>query len=217
MTTAPLIRTAIGVVPRDARLTTIFLIGRMSNGVRDDLCRIRNISPGGMRIETLAPVDVGQNISVDLRNGATLRSKVVWLGEAEAGVRFDMPLDVKKVLAPGSRARRTKRVMRSPRLSTRCAVTLRCDGKTLPGVLTDVSQGGAQVQTEEITKLGDQIVLSIAGLPARRASIRWQYHGMVGLSFDETIGFADLSLWLAGPDRYALEPATAVTPIRRNF
>lgn len=216
MTTALLIPSAIAVVPREARLTTIFLVGRMSNGVRDDLCRIRNISPGGMRIETLAPVDVGQNISVDLRNGATLHSEVVWLGEAEAGVRFDTPLDVKTVLAPATRTRRSTRGMRSPRLSARCVATLRRDGKTLLGVLMDISQGGAQVHTEEITKRGDQIVLSIAGLPARRASIRWQYNGMLGLSFDETIGFADLSRWLAGPERYALKPAAGVTPTRRN-
>lgn len=83
-------------------------------------------------------------------------------------------------------------------------------------MLSDVSQGGAQVQTSGTTKVGDQIVLSIAGLGARRASIRWQSHGILGLSFDDTIGFSDLSLWLAGPERYAPEPVAAVSPIRRS-
>lgn len=129
MTRALPIPTMIEPVPRAARFTTIFLIGRMFNGSRDDLCRVRDISAGGMRIETLAPVDVGQRIGVDLKNGATVRSEVVWVGKAEAGVRFDAPLDLEKVLRPpngrATRAARGRYVRRGCRhvARSRCAAT----------------------------------------------------------------------------------------------
>jgi len=77
-----------GATPRDARVTTILLIGRIATDTRDDLCRVRNVSDGGMRLETLAPVAIGQEIDVELKNGITVRSEGVWRENAEAGVRF---------------------------------------------------------------------------------------------------------------------------------
>ncbi len=209
MTDSSILADASGVVPRHARMTTILLVGRLSSGNRDDLCRVRNISSGGMRIETLAPVDIGQWIDVELKNGMKMRSEVVWRGPSEAGVRFDEPVNIERLLAPPPRLSRANgpRATRSPRLSARCSVALRHDGHILAGVLTDVSQGGGQLAIKGAIKVGDQIVLFIPGLGSHRATIHWARDDSIGISFTEKLGFADLAQWLAGPDRFV--PALA--------
>lgn len=193
-----------GIIPRNARTTTILLVGRVSSGTRDDLCRVRNISPGGMRIETLAVVDIGQQIDVELKNGMKVRSQVVWRGPSEAGVRFEEPVNIEALLAPPTRQPRSSgpRAMRSPRLSARCPVALRHDGHILAGVLTDVSQGGGQLALRGTIKIGDQMVLFLPGLGSRRAMVQWVREDHIGFSFAEKLGFTELAQWLAGPDRF---------------
>lgn len=209
MTVSPPIAEVTGMVPRGARVTTILLVGRVSTSNRDDLCRVRNISAGGMRLETLAPVTIGEHVDVELKNGVTMRSEVVWVGAAEAGLRFIAPLDIAQVLAPPERPARTTgaRTMRSPRLSARCPVALRHDGRIASAILMDVSQGGAQLQATGTAKIGDQVVLFIPGLGSHRATIRWIRDKGIGVSFAEKLGFADLAQWLASPDRFAPNPA----------
>ncbi|MEG3144342.1 PilZ domain-containing protein [Sphingomonas sp. RT2P30] len=205
-------------VARDNRLTTILLIGRISTGARDDLCRIRNISAGGMRIETLAPIEVGQQISVELKSGIAVCSVVVWINGGEAGVKFEEPVDIEQLLATSTRPHPTldARTPRSPRLSARCPVTLRRDGHIQSGVLEDVSQGGAQLCSHGTAKIGDRVTLYIPGLGSKRATIRWVTDETVGLSFAERLGFADLARWLASPERFTRTTANALNRGRQN-
>lgn len=205
-------------IARDDRLTTILLIGRISTDARDDLCRVRNISAGGMRIETLAPIEVGQQISVELKSGITVGCAVVWVDGAEAGVRFNAPVDIEQLLATSARARPAvdARTPRSPRLSARCPVTLRRDGHIQSGVLEDVSQGGAQLCSHGTAKIGDRVTLYIPGLGSKHATIRWVNAKTVGLSFTEKLGFADLAQWLASPERFTRANATALSRGRQS-
>lgn len=202
---------------RDDRLTTILLVGRVSSGGRDDLCRVRNISSGGMRIDTLAPLAVGQSVCVELRNGASAHCAVVWTNHFEAGLHFDSPVDIVEFLATARRTKGTTDFQaRSPRLSTACPVILRCYGKIVSGVLEDISQGGAKVRVQGTVKTGDQVTLCLPGLAARRASVRFVANATVGISFAETIVYTDLAHWLAGPQRFSSTTAVAATPVRQS-
>lgn len=205
-------------IARDDRLTTILLIGRISTDTRDDLCRVRNISAGGMRIETLAPIEVGQQISVELKSGVTVGCAVIWVDGTEAGVQFDQPVDIEQLLATSTRARPAAdaRTPRSPRLSARCPVTLRRDGHIQSGILEDVSQGGAQLCSHGTAKIGDRVTLYIPGLGSKHATIRWATDKTVGLSFTEKLGFADLARWLASPERFTRANAAALSRGRQS-
>jgi hypothetical protein len=216
--TGPLTPGTIDPVARDTRLTTILLIGRVSTDARDDLCRVRNISTGGMRIETLAPIEVGQHISVELKSGVTVRSSVVWVDGAEAGVSFDEPVDIGQLLATSTRPRAAadNRAPRSPRLSARCPVALRRDGHIQSGMLEDVSQGGALLSSHGTAKVGDQVTLYIPGLGSKRGTIRWVTDRTVGLSFAEKLGFNDLAQWLASPERFTKGSAATVNRTRQS-
>ncbi|RKH92463.1 hypothetical protein D7Y15_43820, partial [Corallococcus sp. AB030] len=54
--------------PREARYNTILLVARLLHDGREDLCRIRNVSAGGMLIEGCVALAVGTRIEVELRN-----------------------------------------------------------------------------------------------------------------------------------------------------
>lgn len=203
--------------PRDARLKTILLIARLSTDGRDDLCRVRDISAGGARIETLVGLDVGQDVTVEFKNGIGVRAQVAWTGKSEAGLRFDAPTDVGHLLAQSVMAPVVgAQVPRGPRLSALCPVALQCGGRILPGILENVSQGGAQVRLSGLTPIGSPIVFIIPGLESIHAVIRRQIGATVGIGFVDKLGFADLSQWLAGPERFSAEAATTAFKLNRR-
>jgi hypothetical protein len=211
---ASLAKPASAYQPRAARLTTIFLTARLTTGSRDDLCRVRDISTGGMRLETLAPVDIGQPIDIELKNGLIVRGEIVWVQQPEAGVRFAKPAELAQLLALPEKPRGTTnvRVVRAPRLKAQCPVALRHKGRILSANLTDISQGGARLRLAESVNAADYVVLLVPGLDPRPAVVCWTTDEAVGVAFVDRLGFGDLARWLASPERFAPELAAASTP-----
>ena len=204
---------ASGQIPRDPRLTTILLVARMSTNGWDDLCCVRNISAGGMRIETLAPLAVGQDIDIEFKNGLNVRTQVAWVGKGEAGLRCYTPITIECVLAQPTLGPVTAlRAPRAPRLSTLCPVALRCNGHLLRGNLENISQGGAQVRLSAPTPVDGAVVLIAPGLGSIHATMRWQTRDVVGMAFLDTLGFADLSRWLASSQRFSADDPAASSP-----
>ena len=195
-----------GYIPRDPRLTTILLVARMSTRGWDDLCCVRNISAGGMRIDTLVPLVVGQDIDIEFKNGIIVQTQVAWVGRGEAGLRCYTPITIERVLAQPTLGPVTAlRAPRAPRLSTLCPVALRCNGHLLRGNLENISQGGAQVRLSAPTAVDGAIVLIAPGLGSIHATMRWQTRDVVGMAFLDTLGFADLSRWLASSQRFSAD------------
>jgi len=202
-----------GYIPRDPRLTTILLVARMSTRGWDDLCCVRNISAGGMRIDTLVPLVVGQDIDIEFKNGITVQTQVAWVGRGEAGLRCYTPITIERVLAQPTLGPVTAlRAPRAPRLSTLCPVALRCNGHLLRGNLENISQGGAQVRLSAPTPVDGAIVLIAPGLGSIHATMRWQTRDVVGMAFLDTLGFADLSRWLASSQRFSADDPAASSP-----
>jgi hypothetical protein len=208
---------ATGYVPRDTRLTTILLIARMSTRGLDDLCCVRNISAGGMRIETLAHLEVGQDLDIEFKNGITVRTQVAWVGRGEAGLRSYIPIVIEQVLGHQSLARSTGLpTPRGPRLSAQCPVALRNNGRLLAGNLENISQGGAQVRLSVPAPITGAVVLIAAGLGAIHAIMRWQTRDVIGMAFVDPLAFADLSAWLASSQRFSADGGKGFTPSRQS-
>jgi len=210
--------TLAGLNPRDARLTTILLIGRIFVDGRDYLCRIRNVSVGGMRIETFAPIEIGKTIDIELRNGIKLAAEIRWIKGVDAGVSLGTPVDIARMLAPQIRSCRAAggRVARAPRLAAQCPLALRYNGQIQSAVMTDISQAGVGACSSGSFTEGDHAVLFIPGMGSRRALVRWADGQSAGFSFEDKLGFGDLAAWLAGPDRFAVTSPTTVSPPRQN-
>ena len=62
--------------------------------------RVRNLSPGGMMVDTNAIFQEGLAVSAELRGLGAVRGKIAWIIEGRAGVSFDKKVDPKEARAP---------------------------------------------------------------------------------------------------------------------
>lgn len=191
--------------PRAPRAVTTLLVGRVvqDDGV-DDLCRVRNLSAGGMMLETQRGLRVGHEITLELRSGGVLSGRVVWTKPGRAGIQFPLEVEVERVLSASLRHPATPGgpTPRAPRFETCCTAWLRVARTPLRVKLLNLSQGGAGLALPDEQLLGSGgVTLSIPGLTPRRCTVRWQEGLEAGLGFFDFLTFAELSDWLADDAR----------------
>lgn len=191
--------------PRKTRLKTVMLVARVLAGDRDDLCRVRNISEGGMCIVTLAPLRVAQQIRIEFKNGMTIEPTVKWVGKEEAGLQFNEPIEIEQLLAApnASAGNPLARIPRGPRLSAQCPVALRRQGHIGSGTLENISQGGAQLRSAVHVEIDDMLQIIVPGLGSIKATVRRVSGTSAGLTFCDKLGFSELATWLAGEERFS--------------
>lgn len=198
------------IQPRAPRFRTLLLVGRMVSARHDALCRIRNISEGGLMAEARADFAAGECVRIELRNGNSIAGSVRWTDGGTLGIMFDAPADPQRLLSEPAMARqpRVARVPRSPRLPTDCAAEIRIDGRVQRVKLRDLSQGGARLVIAMPLERDALLTLAVPGLGLLRASVRWVRDDQAGIAFLEAIAFATLAEWF---DRPALRYAASET------
>lgn len=187
---------------REPRAFTLLLVSRIVGPRGDGLCRVRNISNGGLMGETVMPLTADERVRVELRNGHCLAGQIRWSENDRIGVRFNTPLhNIKYVLAEPSRARRNDAVptVRSPRLDTNCSADVQLDGHHHIARLVDISQSGARLKANAPVRRGQLLTLNIAGLPHQQATVRWAAEEDIGLAFLDRLAFNVLAPWLNDP------------------
>jgi len=190
---APAPAAAGGWADRAARLTTILMVGRLIADGADHICRVRNVSSGGMMIECDAAIAVGATVKVELRNLNSVEAKVVWSRPPRLGVQFASARDVAEILhAPPEREQQQPR---APRLSAACRVLLWHVGRTTAPTLLDLSQSGCRLMADTPPPAGASVRVTVPGLEPRHATVRWVRNGEAGLAFREAMSFAELSGW----------------------
>lgn len=187
-------------VPREKRHVTILLVARLVlHDGEDQLCRIRNISSGGLMLDTSAALQPGQRIDVELRGLCRLRGAVVWTRTGRAGVQLDSAADVPELLRSISgkpaEAGAAAYVPRPPRLTTDCPVRILSGGRTFRGRMLDLSQRGARLRSSRWDP-EDQITLHVPGLEPQKAAVRWTNDEEAGVVFFETLAYQQLDAWL---------------------
>lgn len=174
------------------RHVTIYRTGRLSRRAGDELCIIRNISPGGAMVHVCEPYTIGEAVTLDLRANEQLPAKVAWVRDTVMGLKFDQKIDLNAILLPhsesGSRAR-------APRLTVPAAGRIQLGEDVFQIVTADVSQGGAKILVARKMKAGTTLRLSLDGLASRGCTVRWSNEGMAGVSFDKSLSVTELSLW----------------------
>lgn len=100
---------------REAVRDSMFLLARMRRLERDEeiLARVRNLSAGGMMVETPAQLARGDLIESDLRGIGLVRGRIAWVADGRVGVAFDSPIDPKAARSPVGRAA-AQAVVKSP-------------------------------------------------------------------------------------------------------
>jgi hypothetical protein len=168
------------------------------------LCLIRNISPGGLmgKLHTSLPPD--EPVTVEIRSGHQIAGRIAWSADGMVGVQFDEKIDVLEVLhapvhgEPGM-------VQRMPRLHIACPVSLVAEGMRVSVNLIDVSQGGAKVEADFLRE-GDEVIVGVHGIEARRGVVRWTLDGRAGIAFLAAIPFDTLARWALDRQAELAEP-----------
>jgi hypothetical protein len=180
---------------RDTRFLKILRVGTLIIGSKRELCLLRNISAGGMMAHVYSPVDVGQEVSVELKSHQSLSGHVIWIRGANVGIAFDEPIDVEEMLSQATLSENGW-LPRMPRVEVDWLATIRA-GATLYWVsVRDISQGGVKVESDRPIEPGTEIVLTIDKFRSVKGSVRWCDQGFCGIAFNEVIPFQELMSWL---------------------
>jgi len=182
---------------RAARTMTLLITGKLIKDDREGLCRVRNISSTGMKIETPSHLEVNQIVHVAMRNGGAIAARVAWTRDGAAGLAFLEALDVSATLAaqvPQSRILRS-RVPRGPRLAIEHPIEVEARRAPHQASLLDISQGGARVRLPFRPALNEALVLTVPGLPLKSGAVRWVQGTECGVGFYEAFAFDTLAGW----------------------
>ncbi len=87
-------------LPRDS----LFLSAEVSveGGLKPVSVRVRNLSAGGMMVDSNAIFHEGSIVSAVLRGIGSVSGQIAWIIEERAGISFDKEIDPKEARAPVS-------------------------------------------------------------------------------------------------------------------
>lgn len=86
--------------------TSMFLQAELTpdDGRGAELCRVRNVSAGGVMCETGRTHSQGERVAVKLRSVGSVGATVVWTSSNRVGLAFDEAIDPQELRIPvGSR------------------------------------------------------------------------------------------------------------------
>jgi hypothetical protein len=186
-----------GFVERRAgnRHISVFRVGRLVANGFDQLCVVRNISSGGVMIEANHPPQVDDHVQVELRSDRSLAAVVRWVHGRDAGVQFDVPIDVAAMLRE-DRPSILRTQPRAPRFRRQGAARIIGTRHSGEGRLHNISINGVAIELPETFARDEPVTVAIDGLGLAHAHVRWSGHGETGLRLDKPLSYRALADWL---------------------
>jgi hypothetical protein len=179
----------------DERLLALLPVARLIADEWQDLCRIRNISAGGLMAETTTRHDAGVSVLVELESGQQIAGSVVWTRDTIVGIKFDQNVDLREILA--NRRPRIGFRPRPARLDIACTATVRMNGLYHKVDVKDISLGGIKVHIQERDCVGKDVLVTVESLRPIKGAIRWHKEGLSGIVFHQPLTFDELAEWLS--------------------
>jgi len=177
------------------RHISVFRVGRMVCERGDQLCVVRNLSSGGAMIEVSRPPAVGIRIGIDLRSDRSFMATVRWTREREAGIQFDHPVDVESVIRE-ERQSILRLQPRAPRFQRVGKARILASNDTCEGSISNISINGIAILTPKVFARDEPVIVSIEGLGATHAFVRWSARGETGLKLNSPLSYRALAEWL---------------------
>jgi hypothetical protein len=178
----------------DDRLAAILPLAKLHTQAGQILCRIKNISAGGIAAELTGPIPCDAPVEIELSQQQRIPGRVVWVRDGAAGIKFDTAVDLRQLLA----ARRPREGFRPrpPRLEVSCPATVRIGRLYYKVEVRDISLGGVKVAINDWDSVGKAVTLSLDSLRPIKGRVRWFKAGQAGIVFDAPLRFEDLAEWL---------------------
>ena len=180
------------IFDREERQVSLYWVGALTVAGRRELCVVRNVSSGGLMLNSYSDIEPGARIAVEFKQGESVEGTVAWSNGNNIGLRFDEPVEVTALLAAAPDGKRP----RMPRIGIESKISVR-DGDTVHEVLAlDISQGGVCVESAAQLPFGADVVVRIEGLPPEPAVVRWRNGDCYGLGFNRLLSVTSLAAWL---------------------
>lgn len=174
------------------RHLSLLRVGSLRIGDRTELCLIKNISAGGMLIRAYCPLQLGVEVSVELKQGDPVTGTVRWVRDGFAGVEFETPIDVIELLSLSAEGPRP----RMPRVEVGCTGWVREGAISHRCRALNISQGGIKVQSRAEIAIGAEVTVSLFGLQPCTGRIRWHDGGCYGITFNRLLPLPALVAFL---------------------
>ena len=173
------------------RYLSLFRVGTLTIGDRRELCLIRNVSAGGMMIRPYCEIESGTRLSVELKQGEPVEGIAQWVKDDCLGVTFDEPIDVLALLSAEDGPK-----PRMPRIEIDSTASIRVEADVYRARVENISQGGMKVECQADLPIGPEVIVSINGLEAFRAIVRWKNGDSYGITFNRVLPLPVLVNWL---------------------
>lgn len=173
-----------------ARSRSIFRPAIIETAKYSGFCMVKDLSPEGVMTETCADLTEGDLVRLGFTEQEMLAGKVVWSGAGRVGIRFDNPIDVSAILVGSTSDEPT----RAPRLPIECAVEISDGVTTRQEQVLNVSTKGLKIRSSTF-RIGEKLSVAIAGMPRKKAVVRWTGEGETGLEFLIPLTYDELQSW----------------------
>lgn len=178
------------------RHRTVFRAAKLSSRIHDveGLAIVRNISEGGMRVDSMLGFAPGEHVVVSLADGDRIEGEVVWQDGCSVGIRFFSWVSVEQMLARNGDPESNYRP-RPPRVVIDLPVMIRIDAMLADARICDISLRGAKLNFARYLAIDSRIQISHKDLRPITGSVKWQANNLLGLEFHRTLSIEELSLW----------------------
>jgi hypothetical protein len=177
------------------RHVSVLVLAKVISGGVAQMCKVRDISSTGMRIETREALRPDQALSVEFRSGRRVEGVVRWVREPHAGIEFAAELAVEILLGHADRTTIAPR-SRLPRFERSAEAVVKRDQLLRPAQLLNISMTGACLGVTDTFRVHDQVVVTIDGLPPRSGEVMWLEDSKIGVRFLQAIDLSSFNAWL---------------------
>lgn len=185
-----------GQAPREDRQVTVLVNAAIVQAGRDGLCRIRNVSAGGLAVETQLPLTVGAAAEIGLRSGRILQCVVRWTQNGRTGLSCAEPAD-EVVLAERGAVEPDPMAPVYPRFERRVAATVALHGQNRACAVHSLSTADIILFGITGVEPGAHLGITVPGLGSFSAVGRLSEGDELLAGFVPPIPFRLLDGWLA--------------------
>lgn len=179
----------------DDRITlaprTVFVVGKLTRGNREHVCRVRNISQGGVGIQHDAELRVDDAVTIEMRGLPSSQAIVRWVEGEMAGLEFLELVALEAV--QGDLSQNDGRTLRSPRFAVERSATLQIESESFAVRVVDLALGGMKIEADCAHLVGKPatILLDRHDKPLR-GRICWTTVSTAGFRFAAPLATQDL-------------------------
>ena len=174
------------------RVRTIYRVAHVEGPDDEGLARVRNISDGGIKLETGLAVKLGDYVRVSLSDTLALTGCVVWISGRECGLKFDEAVDSFGLLRQLAEEARSESA-RAIRLPARVPITVEGLHQPIGTQAVDISQSGIKIEDGGHFTPGLRLKIKMPSGIEKAGVVRWAKNNFAGVMLIEQFSVEELS------------------------